>query len=609
VDDGGATFGDLHATTSTVAGIVANPHRAGSIYINTYSQGLWRSDDRGTTLVDIRGDLPPASPYSRIAPDPLEPDRLWVGSGDGVYLTENGGVDWALRNAGLDSDLRIGPDYVNAVQADRDDAQRVFAGGDSGLWETLDGATSWRRIGVPSSEVHAISPDPSDLRTVMAGTVFGLYYPTDEGYKPGRLCIRDVGFQARDLATSDDGWVYFGFTTSFYDAALLRIRDGCREGGITEELFLNLGADGVQAVAPGPAGSVVLASVGFPPAGNAAIYRSTAGGAAGTFDPVPNTSTFSWVLDFAWQPRSSRNVLTLSNSGFVYASGSAGGDWTRIRDGTGNFHYAIVFQPDDPLTVYLARDGGIDRSTDGGRTFAPYALEDEDITALVIPPNDPDLHIAASRGVGVKRSLDRGNHWEVLGSDLDNLELLDLYFRPETDLAFAATRGGGIYRLAGAGRIGPDLDLDGIADATDNCPAVSNPDQANADGDLLGDACDCRPNDPGAYRVPVEDGHLAVATAVPTALSWDDPRAYAGPATTADVLAGSLTDLRSSGDFGAATCLAGGLTTPFYTDTRPHPTPDAGYYYLVRAANACGKGTWGEASVLPDPRDSISACP
>ncbi|MCW5206357.1 thrombospondin type 3 repeat-containing protein, partial [Desulfobulbus sp. F5] len=35
-----------------------------------------------------------------------------------------------------------------------------------------------------------------------------------------------------------------------------------------------------------------------------------------------------------------------------------------------------------------------------------------------------------------------------------------------------------------------DTDGDGIADATDNCPLVANPDQADTDGDGKGDACD-----------------------------------------------------------------------------------------------------------------------
>lgn len=36
----------------------------------------------------------------------------------------------------------------------------------------------------------------------------------------------------------------------------------------------------------------------------------------------------------------------------------------------------------------------------------------------------------------------------------------------------------------------PDADGDGVPDARDNCPALANPDQLDADGDRLGNACD-----------------------------------------------------------------------------------------------------------------------
>ena len=43
---------------------------------------------------------------------------------------------------------------------------------------------------------------------------------------------------------------------------------------------------------------------------------------------------------------------------------------------------------------------------------------------------------------------------------------------------------------AGVCDIEVDSDLDQVADESDNCPNVSNPDQADADRDQIGDACD-----------------------------------------------------------------------------------------------------------------------
>jgi len=63
--------------------------------------------------------------------------------------------------------------------------------------------------------------------------------------------------------------------------------------------------------------------------------------------------------------------------------------------------------------------------------------------------------------------------------------------------AFATSEGQ--VHLVSAPAGGADGDGDGIADELDNCPSIPNPNQANADMDLLGDACEVvGPNDPPA---------------------------------------------------------------------------------------------------------------
>jgi hypothetical protein len=50
----------------------------------------------------------------------------------------------------------------------------------------------------------------------------------------------------------------------------------------------------------------------------------------------------------------------------------------------------------------------------------------------------------------------------------------------------------------------PDVDADGVPDAEDTCLMVSNGDQADADGDGWGDACDLSPSD------AADNGHLII---------------------------------------------------------------------------------------------------
>jgi hypothetical protein len=52
--------------------------------------------------------------------------------------------------------------------------------------------------------------------------------------------------------------------------------------------------------------------------------------------------------------------------------------------------------------------------------------------------------------------------------------------------------------------LAPDADGDGVFDTADNCPAVANPDQADADGDSIGDACDVGYNFSGFFQ-PVDN--------------------------------------------------------------------------------------------------------
>lgn len=155
-----------------------------------------------------------------------------------------------------------------------------------------------------------------------------------------------------------------------------------------------------------------------------------------------------------------------------------------------------------------------------------------------------------------------------------------------------------------------NADQDPFGDACDNCPGVASTNQLDADQDGRGDVCDCAPTDQGAWEVPVEVTGLRVAKSPlgpdHVFLTWDSLEGQAGPGTRYDVLTGQLSHLRADLGFARAVCLDGDVG-PGIDKVQPQPEPPLpnGYWYLVRAQNSCGSGSWGDGSGVPDPRDPL----
>jgi len=141
-----------------------------------------------------------------------------------------------------------------------------------------------------------------------------------------------------------------------------------------------------------------------------------------------------------------------------------------------------------------------------------------------------------------------------------------------------------------------------ICDGRDNnCDGLSDEIFGDADGDLMGDACDCASADPSAFGVPGEVRDVDWPSSMQ--LSWRSMAESAGSGTVYDVVRGRIGEW-PVGSGPSEVCLESGSIDTVSWDLA---APPERFYYLVRGRNACGLGIYGRTSSGAE--QSTPACP
>lgn len=161
--------------------------KTGDIYVNVTANrkggefsvpgGLWKSSDGGETWKELTADI---KLYwaNGFAVHPENPNIIYIAAGGagrgqgGLYKTTDGGKSW--KHILQAKDMNVGFTQGMFVVLHPDDPNVLYYGGGDGLYLSSDAGTTWRLIEeIPFRDIHRVRIDPRNKDTMYVTTLGG----------------------------------------------------------------------------------------------------------------------------------------------------------------------------------------------------------------------------------------------------------------------------------------------------------------------------------------------------------------------------------------------------------------------------------------------------
>lgn len=424
--------------------IVFHPKTKGTIFASFTEQGMksgiWRTTDGGKKWEHLTKGLPSPALFGRtsLAISPSNPEVVYAfakneASGDsdlllGVFRTANGGDSWKeISGAHFKDEGQIS--YGNSIVVHPTDPDHVICGGVD-LHRTKDGGKTWKRVthwdadrGNPSyahADHHALLMPAATPGRVYDANDGGLDVSEDGG---GSWTNRSTGlaitmFYDMDVAQTDP--LVFGGGAQDNGTVATKT-------GLSDSFFsIDSGDGGWNVFDPADANHV------FTSAYNLLIqrYRGLNRRPIDVSPPASSSEQNSvWMCYIAMDPTDAETLFTGSTR--VWRTTNDGDKWTPVSPHLdGSAISAIEIAAADRKRIYVGTEnGGLFRSTDGGKTWSPNisssVLPGHTLTRLESHPQNADLLYATVANFGhphLFRSRDGALTWE----DVDKGQLPDV---------------------------------------------------------------------------------------------------------------------------------------------------------------------------------------
>jgi len=458
----------MHPTNRLVLLAATGNNACSGLYEGGLVSGLFRTTNGGASWSKVISD----DIMTAVAFSPSSPDVVYAGSARAFYRSGDGGATWTRHSK--PSDAEWGPPGVRAgvpidVVVDPDDPNALYANNyGGGVFRSTDGAVTWEvwSQGYSGADVHAVVVPDTAPASVLAIGRSGPFKSTNYGVDWTGIGNGAANFPEWYAVAVQPGHPEVVLVSDEHQGCILRSTDGGASFvQILRHPSANAAAEatrqGFKALAFAPSDpSVVYAGLAkhrgtidtSAPVGDV-LYKSVDGGATFT---APTTALNGLDVYRLLVDPANAAAVWAATSGGLFRTVNGGVSWTKLASLGTKVIAAVAVDASGSAVVASEKDVGIWISDDGGATWpgGPYNTglrPSPAVLALSFGPGEAGTIYAADFYSGVYRSSDGGRSW----SGFPDEAMSGLAVRAVKDLAvaggvvYAATQGGGVFRLGG----------------------------------------------------------------------------------------------------------------------------------------------------------------
>jgi photosystem II stability/assembly factor-like uncharacterized protein len=316
------TRGETERHTMTIS------HR---LYVGTIGEGLWRSLDAGESFTRTCDGMFVECHVRAIAVHPHEPRRLFLGTEQGLFRSDDGADHWEPVPSPMGGlqiwSILIAPAAPDVMLAGTCPA-RLFRSADAGrTWREAEVRMRPDCPRIIHTRVTSLCGHPGEARTLWAGVeIDGVYRSRDAGESWQRVGTGLSSLDIHALAFVPGSGRLIATTNNDVNTSL----DG---GGTWQplELGAKLRIPYFRGLAqrPGLPEALLLGCGDAPPGTTGLVARSTDAGATwhAASMPAPANST---IWNFAVHPAAPELIYASSVSGQLYRSTDGGALWQKL---------------------------------------------------------------------------------------------------------------------------------------------------------------------------------------------------------------------------------------------------------------------------------------